>query len=72
MSDQLWAWVFVMTGCVMAIVCHHFGIAADIGAGIIGAGINALTKAETHKQTMNVQRIDSITQNEVQPDQKKV
>jgi hypothetical protein len=49
MSDQLWAWIFVATGCVMAIVCHHVGIAADIGAGIIGAGINALTKAEARK-----------------------
>jgi hypothetical protein len=61
LSDQSWAYVFVVSGCVMAIVCHKFQIAADIGSMIIGAGVNAFNKAET-KQTMNVDHIGTVTQ----------
>jgi hypothetical protein len=49
MSDQLWAWIMVVTGVLTTLVCHHVGIAAEIGAGICGAGINAFTKAELKK-----------------------
>lgn len=70
MSDQLWAYIFMVTGCAMAIICHKFQIAADIGSMIIGAGVNAFTKAET-KQTMNVDHIGTVTQtNESQPEKK--
>jgi len=36
--------VFVLTGCAMVLAAHHFGVPTDIGAGIIGAGINAFTQ----------------------------
>ena len=42
-SDQTWAWIFVLTGMCMVLVSRHFGIPTDIGAGIIGAGIQAFT-----------------------------
>ena len=60
LTDQTWAFIFVVTGCVMAIVCHHFSIAADIGAGIIGAGINAFTS--TTKQQFNVDHAGTVNQ----------
>lgn len=50
-SDQTWAWIFVLTGMCMVLVSKHFGIATDIGAGVIGAGIQAYTasaKAQTN------------------------
>lgn len=42
-SDQTWSWVFVITGITMVLVSHHVGVPTDIGAGIIGAGIQAFT-----------------------------
>ena len=42
-SDQAWSWFFVFTGVLTILVCKHFGIPTDIGAGIIGAGLQAFT-----------------------------
>jgi len=49
-TDQMWSYLVVVTGCVMIIVCHHFGITEAVGAGIVGAGIQAFT-AQTKPST---------------------
>lgn len=68
MSDQGWAYIFVVTGCSMVIVCHHFSISADIGAGLIGAGINAFTSTE---KQLNVARANTVNQVNEVPTEKK-
>lgn len=60
LTDQSWAWVFVLTGCFMVMASHHFNIATDIGAGIIGAGIQAFTSS-TKSQTNVNSVVDSPT-----------
>jgi hypothetical protein len=62
MSDQAWAFLFVITGCLMALLCRHFGITETLGATIVGGGLNALTKAETNRQTVNVDHVDKVSQ----------
>jgi hypothetical protein len=49
-SDQTWAWIFVFTGICMVFISKHYGIATDIGAGIIGAGIQAYTASAKPKE----------------------
>ncbi len=46
MTDQIWAYIYLVTGCVMVIIAHHLNIDNAIGAGIIGAGINAFTATQ--------------------------
>jgi hypothetical protein len=61
MSDQAWAFLFVLAGCLMALIGRHFGIAETLGATIVGGGLNALTKAE-NRQTVNVDHVDKVSQ----------
>lgn len=61
MTDQSWAYLFVVTGCIMALICKHYGLTDAIGAGIVGCGMNALTKAEG-KQQLNVDHADQVDQ----------
>jgi hypothetical protein len=65
MTDQCWAFLFVVTGCVMAIICKHYGLTDAIGAGIVGGGLTALTKAEAKQQNVNVDHVDTLTQGEI-------
>jgi hypothetical protein len=42
-TDQMWSYIVLITGCVMIVLCRHMGITEDVGAGIVGAGIQAFT-----------------------------
>jgi hypothetical protein len=42
-TDQMWSYVILLTGCAMIIICHHLGLTDAVGAGIVGAGIQAFT-----------------------------
>lgn len=46
LSDQAWSYIFLLTGCAMILICKHFSITEDVGAGIVGAGINAYTATQ--------------------------
>jgi len=50
MTDQVWSYIVLVTGCIMIIVARHFGVTEDVGAGIVGAGIQAFT-AQTRSPT---------------------
>lgn len=43
MTDQVWSYIVLVTGCVMIVICRHLGVTEDVGAGIVGAGIQAFT-----------------------------
>lgn len=60
LTDQAWSFLFVATGCVMAVTCYKHGWAAEIGSGIVGAGINAFTS--TVKQQQNVDHANTVNQ----------
>jgi hypothetical protein len=60
-TDQLWAWFFVVTGILTVASAHFLNYPTDIGAGIIGAGLNAFNSAT--KQTANVDHANNVTQN---------
>lgn len=49
-TDQTWAFLLILAGCAMVLLCKHFGIVDDIGSGIIGAGTMAFTNGvkQTH------------------------
>jgi hypothetical protein len=59
-SIQLWAWVFVVTGCTMVCLAHKMGIPTDIGSGIIGTGLGAFTGVL--KQLQNVDHANTVNQ----------
>ena len=42
-TTQVWAFFILVTGVVAVILFHREGIAIDIAAGIIGAGVNMFT-----------------------------
>lgn len=42
-SDQSWAYLYVITGAAMIILFKHFGIDGSLGAGVLGAGLQAYT-----------------------------
>ena len=42
-TDQAWSFLYLLTGCVMILACKHFGVSDEVGAGIVGAGIQAFT-----------------------------
>ena len=42
-NAQVWAFLILVTGCVAVLLFHKAGIAIDIAAGIIGAGVNMFT-----------------------------
>lgn len=60
LPDQFWAYLFVTTGLLAAIFCYKHGWAAEIGSGIVGAGINAFTS--TVKQQQHVDKADTVNQ----------
>lgn len=45
LSDQLWSWIFVLSGAAMVLVFKHFGVDTGIAAGVIGAGLQSFTSA---------------------------
>jgi hypothetical protein len=53
-TDQTWAFLLIVTGCAMVVLCKHFGIVDDIGSGIIGAGTMAFTNGvrQAHENTV--------------------
>jgi hypothetical protein len=51
-SDQAWAFLFVLIGCAVALLCRHYGMTETLGATIVGGGLNALTKAEYRVPTV--------------------
>jgi hypothetical protein len=50
MSDQLWAFLYLIVGCSMVIATKHLGITSDVGMTIIGAGIQAFTAQQKGRQ----------------------
>ena len=42
-TDQMWSFLYLLTGCTMIIISRHFNVSDDVGAGIVGAGIQAFT-----------------------------
>lgn len=60
LTDQAWSFIFVATGCLMATACYKHGWAAEIGSGIVGAGINAFTS--TVKQQQHVDNATTVNQ----------
>jgi hypothetical protein len=53
-TDQTWAFLLILAGCGMVLLCKHFGIVDDIGSGIIGAGTMAFTNGvkQSHESTI--------------------
>jgi hypothetical protein len=53
-TDQTWAFLLILAGCGMVLLCKHFGIVDDIGSGIIGAGTMAFTNGvkQAHDTTV--------------------
>lgn len=41
LSDQMWSWIYVITGGVMVLIFRHFGIDTGIAAGVIGGGLQS-------------------------------
>ena len=67
-SDQAWAFIFMLSGCIMTIVCHRMGISGEIGSGIVGGGLGALTKAESNSRKTDVTTGNSpVTINQIEP-----
>lgn len=60
-SIQTWAFIYVVLGCVMVLVTHHFGLPTDLGSSIIGAGIGAFTVFAKQQQNTNVDHADKVT-----------
>jgi hypothetical protein len=52
-NDQMWSWIFVLTGVTTVIVLNHFRLSTDIGAGIIGAGLQAYTAGAKSQTNVN-------------------
>ena len=48
LSDQTWAFSLVILGCIMTIVCKHYGVSNDLPSGIVGGGLAMFTRAATH------------------------
>lgn len=53
MTDQVWSYIVLVTGCVMIVVSHFFNLTDAVGAGIVGAGIQAFTAQQRATVTTN-------------------
>lgn len=51
LSDQMWSWLFVMTGATMFIIFKHFGIDTSIAAGVVGGGLQSYSASFKSQQT---------------------
>ena len=59
LSDQMWSWLFVVTGAIMVIVFRHYGIDVGIAAAVIGGGLQSFTSAVKSQQTNVNSVVDS-------------
>lgn len=51
LTSQAWAFLIMLLGVAAAIVFHRIGLAMDIAAGIIGAGVNMFTAQASRSST---------------------
>jgi hypothetical protein len=54
LSDQMWSWIFVLTGATMVIIFKHLGIDSGIAAGVIGGGLQSYSASfKTQQNNVN-------------------